>query len=68
MRCHVQGARGRQQPSCRGCDFLHTAADGLIDEFTGDGPPALGDARGFAEAMQAQVLAIQRELGTEALA
>jgi len=49
-----------------GCDFLHTGQDGLIDEFTVMVRPrtallALGDA------MKDQVLAIQRELGVEAL-
>jgi hypothetical protein len=51
----------------QGCDFLHTAADGLIDEFTVMVRPRSA-MLALAEAMQAQVLAIQRELGTEALA
>jgi SnoaL-like domain len=50
-----------------GCDFLHTAPDGLIDELTVMVRPRSA-MLALAEAMQAEVLAIQRELGTEALA
>jgi hypothetical protein len=50
-----------------GCDFLHTAPDGLIDEFTVMVRPRSA-MLALAEAMQAEVLAIQRELGMEALA
>lgn len=51
----------------QGCDFLHTAPDGLIDEFTVMVRPRSA-MLALAEAMQAEVLAIQRELGMEALA
>lgn len=50
-----------------GCDFLHTGEDGLIDEFTVMVRP-LSAALALAEAMKAEVLAVQRELGLEALA
>lgn len=50
-----------------GCDFLHTGEDGLIDEFTVMVRP-LSAALALAEAMKAEVLAVQRELGVEALA
>jgi hypothetical protein len=48
-----------------GCDFLHTGQDGLIDEFTVMVRPRSA-LLALAEAMQVEVLAIQRELGVEA--
>ncbi|HEV2923444.1 MAG TPA: nuclear transport factor 2 family protein [Solirubrobacteraceae bacterium] len=51
----------------QGCDFLHTREDGLIDEFTVMVRPRSA-ALALAEAMNVEVLAIQRELGIEALA
>ncbi|MGA8364417.1 MAG: nuclear transport factor 2 family protein [Solirubrobacteraceae bacterium] len=51
----------------QGCDFLHTGQDGLIDEFTVMVRPRSA-MLALAEAMQAEVLAIQRELGVETLA
>jgi hypothetical protein len=48
-----------------GCDFLHVGQDGLIDELTVMIRP-LSAARAFAEAMSAEVVAVQRELGVTA--
>ena len=45
-----------------GCDFLHIGADGLIDEFTVMVRP-LSAALALAEAMKAELPAVQRELG-----
>jgi hypothetical protein len=45
-----------------GCDFLHMGEDGLIDELTVMVRP-LSAALAFAEAMKAEVPAVQRELG-----
>ncbi len=50
-----------------GCDFLHTGPDGLIDEFTVMVRPRSA-MLALAEAMQAEVLVVQRELSTQALA
>lgn len=50
-----------------GCDFLHIGQDGLIDELTVMVRP-LSAALALAEAMNVEVLAVQRELGEEALA
>jgi len=50
-----------------GCDFLHTGPDGLIDEFTVMVRPRSA-MLALAEAMQTEVLAVQRELGVQALA
>jgi hypothetical protein len=50
-----------------GCDFLHTRQDGLIDEFTVMVRPRSA-ALALAEAMNVEVLAVQRELGMQALA
>ena len=50
-----------------GCDFLHTGQDGLIDELTVMVRPRSA-ALALAEAMNAEVLAVQGELGAEALA
>jgi hypothetical protein len=50
-----------------GCDFLHTGQDGLIDEFSVMVRPRSA-MLALAEAMQAEVLAVQRELGEQALA
>jgi hypothetical protein len=47
-----------------GCDFLHTGPDGLIDELTVMVRPRSA-MLALAEAMQAEVLAVQRELGVE---
>jgi hypothetical protein len=49
-----------------GCDFLHTGPDGLIDELTVMVRPRSA-MLALAEAMQAEVLAVQRELGVQAL-
>jgi SnoaL-like domain len=49
-----------------GCDFLHIGRDGLIDEFTVMVRPRSA-MLAFAEAMNAEVLAVQRELGVQAL-
>jgi SnoaL-like domain len=49
-----------------GCDFLHTGKDGLIDELTVMVRP-LSAALALAEAMHAELLAVQRELGVEVL-
>ena len=51
----------------QGCDFLHTGPDGLIDELTVMVRPRSA-ALALAEAMEAEVLAVQREMGDEALA
>lgn len=51
----------------QGCDFLHTGPDGLIDEFTVMVRPRSA-MLALAEAMKAEVLVVQRELGTQALA
>lgn len=45
-----------------GCDFVHIGKDGLIDEFTVMVRP-LSAALALAEAMKAEVPAVQRELG-----
>jgi hypothetical protein len=50
-----------------GCDFLHTGSRGTIDEFTVMVRPRSA-MLALAEAMQAEVLVIQREMGTQALA
>ncbi len=50
----------------QGCDFLHTGEDGLIDELTVMVRPRTA-LLALGEAMRDQVLAIQRELGVEAL-
>jgi hypothetical protein len=50
-----------------GCDFLHTGQDGLIDEFTVMVRPRSA-VLALAETMKAEVPAVQRELGVEALA
>jgi len=49
-----------------GCDFLHTGPDGLIDELTVMVRPRSA-MLALAEAMQAEVLALQRELGVQTL-
>ena len=49
-----------------GCDLLRIGEDGLIDELTVMVRP-LSAALALAEAMNAEVLAVQRELGVEAL-
>jgi hypothetical protein len=46
----------------QGCDLLHTGRDGLIDEFTVMIRP-LSAALAFAEAMKAEIPAVERELG-----
>jgi hypothetical protein len=51
----------------QGCDFLHTGQDGLIDEFSVMVRPRSA-MLALAEAMQAELLAAQRELGEQALA
>jgi hypothetical protein len=48
-----------------GCDFLHTGQDGLIDEFSVMVRPRSA-MLALAEAMQAELLAAQRELGEQA--
>ena len=48
-----------------GCDFLHTGEDGLIDEFTVMVRPRSA-ALALTEAMNAEILAVQRELGVQA--
>jgi hypothetical protein len=48
-----------------GCDLLHTGRDGLIDELTVMVRPRSA-MLAFAEAMNAEVLKVQRELGVEA--
>ncbi len=48
-----------------GCDFLHTGQDGLIDEFAVMVRP-LSAALALAEAMKAELLAVQGEQGVEA--
>jgi ketosteroid isomerase-like protein len=45
-----------------GCDFLHTNQDGLIDEFTVMVRPRSA-MLALAEAMNVEILAVQRELG-----
>jgi hypothetical protein len=45
-----------------GCDFLHIGEDGLIDEFTVMVRP-LSAAVALAQAMEAEVPVVQRELG-----
>jgi hypothetical protein len=45
-----------------GCDFVHIGEDGLIDEFTVMVRP-LSAALALAEAMKAELPAVQRELG-----
>ena len=50
----------------QGCDFLHIGPDGLIDELTVMVRPRSA-ALALAEAMNVEVLAIQRELGMEAV-
>jgi hypothetical protein len=49
----------------QGCDFLHTGRDGLIDEFTVMVRPRSA-MLALAEAMQAEVLALERQTGVEA--
>ena len=49
----------------RGCDFLHTGEDGLIDELTVMVRPRSA-MLALAEAMQAEVLKVQSELGLQA--
>jgi len=49
----------------QGCDFLHTGPDGLIDEFTVMVRPRSA-MLALGEAMNAEVLAVQRELGVQA--
>jgi hypothetical protein len=49
----------------QGCDFLHTGEDGLIDEMTVMVRPRSAMVA-LAEAMQAEMLKVQRELGVEA--
>jgi SnoaL-like domain len=51
----------------QGCDFLHTAPDGLIDELTVMVRPRSA-MLALAEAMQAEVLAMQAAPGTQTLA
>ena len=51
----------------QGCDFLHTAPDGLIDEMTVMVRPRSA-MLALAEAMQAEVLAMQGQPGAQALA
>jgi hypothetical protein len=48
-----------------GCDFLHTGQDGLIDEFTVMVRPRSA-ALALAEAMNAELLAVQRALDMQA--
>jgi hypothetical protein len=50
-----------------GCDFLHTGEDGLIDEMTVMVRPRSA-MLALAEAMNTEVLKVQRELGVQALA
>jgi hypothetical protein len=48
----------------QGCDFLHIGQDGLIDELTVMiRPPSA--ALALADTINAEVLAVQRELGRE---
>jgi hypothetical protein len=49
----------------QGCDFLHTGKDGLIDEFTVMVRPRSA-MLALTEAMAAEVVAVQRELGVQA--
>lgn len=49
----------------QGCDFLHTAPDGLIDELTVMVRPLSG-ALALAEAMKVQIARAQEEYGIEA--
>jgi hypothetical protein len=51
----------------QGCDFFHTNADGLIDQFTVMVRP-LSATLALAEAMKTQVEVTQRELGIQTLA
>jgi SnoaL-like domain len=48
----------------QGCDFLHTGEDGLIDEMTVMVRPRSAMVA-LAEAMQAEVLKVQQELGVQ---
>ena len=48
----------------QGCDFLHTGEDGLIDEMTVMVRPRSA-MLALAEAMQAEVLKVQQELGVQ---
>ncbi len=48
-----------------GCDFLHTGEDGLIDEFSVMVRPRSA-MLALAEAMQAELLAAQHEMGEHA--
>ena len=50
----------------QGCDFLHTGRDGLIDELTVMVRPRSA-MLALAEAMQAEVPVVQREMGTRTL-
>ena len=47
-----------------GCDFLHSGQHGLIDEMTVMVRP-LSAALALAEAMKAEVLAVQHEIGAQ---
>ena len=49
----------------QGCDFLHTGKDGLIDEFTVMVRPRSA-MLALTDAMAAEVVAVQRELGVQA--
>jgi SnoaL-like domain len=49
----------------QGCDFLHMGEDGLIDEFTVMVRPRSA-ALALQEAMAAELLAAERDLGVEA--
>jgi hypothetical protein len=49
----------------QGCDFLHAGEDGLIDEMTVMVRPRSA-MQALAEAMQAEMLKVQKELGVEA--
>ena len=55
------------QRELHGCDFLHTDENGLIDEMTVMVRP-LSAALALAEAMKAEVLAVQGEIGAQASA
>ncbi len=48
----------------QGCDFLHTGADGLIDEMTVMVRPRSA-LMALAEAMRVEVEKVQRELGVQ---
>jgi hypothetical protein len=60
---HALGFRARVgDRELHGCDFVHIGEDGLIDEFTVMVRPLSG-ALALAEAMKAELPAVQRELG-----